>query len=196
MSDLLFESEWHRIPVNLQKYVILMIADMQRPVFYHGFRIAVLDLETFAKVEQLETFTFFINDWIASTPLFFRYFEMSSHIIWWSRPLHPNNVLDKVTETMMSPIQYHSALGLDEVTSHLQTKSWKPTIDFTEPKIFTHSVNQFKKISREITVYPKISFHYSFTPINVLTRWYKSANIKIVYLYQTCIPKELDELKA
>lgn len=50
MADLLFESDWQKLPVNLQKYVTLMIADMQRPVYYHGFGILVLDLETFANV--------------------------------------------------------------------------------------------------------------------------------------------------
>lgn len=50
MADLLFESDWQNLPTDLQKYFILMIGNMHRPLYYHGFGIAVLDLETFRKV--------------------------------------------------------------------------------------------------------------------------------------------------
>lgn len=50
MTDYLVESNWYEHPNKLQKYFILMIANTQTPVFYHGFNIAVLDLGTFAKV--------------------------------------------------------------------------------------------------------------------------------------------------
>lgn len=60
MADLLFESEWQCLPVNLQKYVIVMIADMQRPVYYHGFEVAILDLETFSKVKPLQCRTIYV----------------------------------------------------------------------------------------------------------------------------------------
>lgn len=50
MADCLFESNWQGLPVDLQKYVILMIKQSQEPLFYHGSGIAVLDLETFSSV--------------------------------------------------------------------------------------------------------------------------------------------------
>lgn len=52
MADRLFESDWQKLPIELQKYLILMIANMQRPLYYHGFGIAALDLETFIKVKE------------------------------------------------------------------------------------------------------------------------------------------------
>lgn len=52
MGDLVYESNWQDIPVELQKYLILMIVNMQKPLKYHGFGIAVLDLITFTSVRQ------------------------------------------------------------------------------------------------------------------------------------------------
>lgn len=51
MTDSLFESNWPDLSNHLQKYFILMIANAQRPLKYHGFRIIFLDLETFCKVD-------------------------------------------------------------------------------------------------------------------------------------------------
>lgn len=50
IADYLYESNWQDLPVELRKYFILLIANAQRPIFYHGFGIAVLNLETFCKV--------------------------------------------------------------------------------------------------------------------------------------------------
>lgn len=50
MSHGLYESNWVELPVNLQKYYILMLANIQIPLYYHGFGVAVLNLETFTKV--------------------------------------------------------------------------------------------------------------------------------------------------
>lgn len=50
MSECSYESNWQRLPVKLQKYFIVMIANMQQPLYYHGFSVAVLNLETFNKV--------------------------------------------------------------------------------------------------------------------------------------------------
>lgn len=46
----LFESNWHQLPVNLQKYIFLMIQNIQRPLRYNGFGVIVLDLQTFIGV--------------------------------------------------------------------------------------------------------------------------------------------------
>lgn len=53
MSNCLFESEWLKLPVKLQKCYIIIIANAQIPLFYHGFDIIVLNLETFASVSMI-----------------------------------------------------------------------------------------------------------------------------------------------
>lgn len=50
MSDYLFEADWLDASVDFQKNYILIIQNAQRPIFYHGFQLATLDLGTFAKV--------------------------------------------------------------------------------------------------------------------------------------------------
>lgn len=50
MGESLYEVNWQELPIALQKYVILMIGNMHRPLHYHGFNIAILNLETFGKV--------------------------------------------------------------------------------------------------------------------------------------------------
>lgn len=46
MADSLFESNWFDLPIKLQKYMIIMIANMQRSIYYHGFEFGNLDLKT------------------------------------------------------------------------------------------------------------------------------------------------------
>lgn len=50
MADCLYESNWLILKPKLQKYLVLMIGNAQRPVYYHGFGLATLNLETFAYV--------------------------------------------------------------------------------------------------------------------------------------------------
>lgn len=50
MSDRLYESNWQDLPVDMQKYFILMIKNANRPISYNGFGVATLNLETFLKV--------------------------------------------------------------------------------------------------------------------------------------------------
>lgn len=52
MSQFLFESNWFELSVELQRYVILMIGNTQRPLYYHGFGISILNLETFSTVRN------------------------------------------------------------------------------------------------------------------------------------------------
>lgn len=62
MSDSLYDTDWHEIPVRLQKYYVVMLANIQRPVQYHGFGVAILNLETFCKVRNgLERISFRTN---------------------------------------------------------------------------------------------------------------------------------------
>lgn len=50
MLDCVFDMDWHQLPNELQKYFILMITNMQKPVYYHGFEVAKMDLGTFVNV--------------------------------------------------------------------------------------------------------------------------------------------------
>lgn len=54
MSNCLYyDSNWFDLPVELQKYLIVMIAYMQKPLYYHGFEVAKLDLRTFIQVRRV-----------------------------------------------------------------------------------------------------------------------------------------------
>lgn len=55
MAQLLYESNWNQHPVELQKFFKMMIANAQRPLFYHGFHLVQLNLETFLKVRVVAT---------------------------------------------------------------------------------------------------------------------------------------------
>lgn len=48
----LFESDWQQLPVNLQKYILLMIQNTQIPLRYNGFGVIVLNLQTFIGVSK------------------------------------------------------------------------------------------------------------------------------------------------
>lgn len=52
MFDCFYECNWLDLPPNLQKYFIIMIGNAQRPICYHGFGVAVLNLETFLKARK------------------------------------------------------------------------------------------------------------------------------------------------
>lgn len=52
LSNYLFDSDWPNLPVKLQKYYILMLANVQQPHYFDGFGVLVLDLETFRKVRE------------------------------------------------------------------------------------------------------------------------------------------------
>lgn len=52
MPDDLYEFDWKDLPIQLQKYIILMLGNMQQPLYYHGFGVANLNLETFGKVRN------------------------------------------------------------------------------------------------------------------------------------------------
>lgn len=49
-ASALYDSDWINLPNNLQRYYILMIANAQKSVSYHGYNIIKLNMETFAKV--------------------------------------------------------------------------------------------------------------------------------------------------
>lgn len=52
MAHSLYESNWQALPIDLQKCLVLMIGNMQRPVHYHGSGVVMLNLEIFLQVTQ------------------------------------------------------------------------------------------------------------------------------------------------
>lgn len=54
MPDCLYESKWNELPIELQKFYVIIIGVSQRPLFYHGFGMIYLNLQTFTQVNQCE----------------------------------------------------------------------------------------------------------------------------------------------
>lgn len=52
IADCLYDCNWHEMPIDQQKYIIMMIMNAQIPLHYHGSRIVIMDLETFVKVRN------------------------------------------------------------------------------------------------------------------------------------------------
>lgn len=50
MANSLYEFNWQKLPINLEKNFIIMIENAQKPIHYHGFNVVILNLETFTKV--------------------------------------------------------------------------------------------------------------------------------------------------
>lgn len=50
LADLLYESTWPELPIDLQKIIVLMILEAQKPIYYHGLYLLELRLGTFMKV--------------------------------------------------------------------------------------------------------------------------------------------------
>lgn len=48
-----FNSNWYMFPPELQKYLILIIARSQKPVYFNGFGLVHCTLETLAKVNGI-----------------------------------------------------------------------------------------------------------------------------------------------
>lgn len=50
-----YESEWYTLPIELQKFIQLIIADAQRPRIFQGFKIIDLNLLAFTKVSYWDS---------------------------------------------------------------------------------------------------------------------------------------------
>lgn len=50
IADSFYESNWQSLPNETQKYFIVIIANAQKPIYYYGFGIAILNLESFCSV--------------------------------------------------------------------------------------------------------------------------------------------------
>lgn len=61
ISDCFFQTEWFYLPNYLQKYFVIIIANAQRPLYYHGFGVANINLNTFIQVLEIELKFLFSN---------------------------------------------------------------------------------------------------------------------------------------
>lgn len=50
-ADRVFEFHWYDLPVPLQKQLIIILANTQRPLEYRGFGMVTLNLVTFVTVK-------------------------------------------------------------------------------------------------------------------------------------------------
>lgn len=50
IADGMYESNWQLLQPTMQKYTIPIIRNAQRPLFYHGFNMVDLCLNTFTRV--------------------------------------------------------------------------------------------------------------------------------------------------
>lgn len=67
MADSLYETNWFKLSNSMQKMFLLMIEQSQRPIYYHGFGLVIMNLETFTKVRNfrcVETLTRKFISWI------------------------------------------------------------------------------------------------------------------------------------
>lgn len=53
MTYCLYESDWMELNNDLQKCFVLIIKNTQIPLFYHGYGMVNLNLETFSNVNHL-----------------------------------------------------------------------------------------------------------------------------------------------
>lgn len=51
-SDIIFETDWHVMPIYLQKYLILMVQSANFPRVLSGYGFLDLNLESFTRVSM------------------------------------------------------------------------------------------------------------------------------------------------
>lgn len=52
MAECLYDCNWHELDLQHQKYILVMMMNAQRPIYYNGFGVADLNLETFTTVSD------------------------------------------------------------------------------------------------------------------------------------------------
>lgn len=50
MSNVLYDSNWSHQSVQLQKCIVFMMSNMQKPLYFNGFGVANLNMRTFISV--------------------------------------------------------------------------------------------------------------------------------------------------
>lgn len=79
MSDRVFNMNWPELSVKLQKYAIVMIENMQKPIYYFAGGIVILDLNTFINV-GLEL-NQILNEYFMEFNIFVAIFQLIRRVI-------------------------------------------------------------------------------------------------------------------
>lgn len=81
ISNSLYESIWQALDVKLQKYFIVIIGNMQIPIYYHGFGVIILNLDTFSKFRHCirHSSFFFVCFW--KFPFAIVVYQIRGHIV-------------------------------------------------------------------------------------------------------------------
>lgn len=74
-ADASYESLWHKFPVDLQKYLQMIIADGQRPMVFQGLGIVDLNLMAFTQVAMRVLNEKRVIAWYCQFPFFFRWWR-------------------------------------------------------------------------------------------------------------------------
>lgn len=95
MADAIYlKMDWQKLSLKHRKYLILLIGNMQRPIYYHGFKIAVVDLTTYIRVSEIQMY--FNRNWswfyFWVCVHIFSYAEQSIRITWSSKRSQPNEI--------------------------------------------------------------------------------------------------------
>lgn len=59
MSDCLYECNWNELPIASRKPFIMMIQNTQKSIYYRGFGVVRLNLETFCDVNNVDKICFY-----------------------------------------------------------------------------------------------------------------------------------------
>lgn len=52
MADCIYNANWPRIPGKLHTNILIMMSNTQQPIYYDGFGILILNLQTFSSVSK------------------------------------------------------------------------------------------------------------------------------------------------
>lgn len=52
MADSIYNANWPSIPFKLHKNILIMMLNTQQPLYYEGFGILILNLQTFSSVSK------------------------------------------------------------------------------------------------------------------------------------------------
>lgn len=61
-ADVLYETNWYELPIQNQKYFILMMSNAQEPVYYHGMYLIEVHLIFLGKVFSILSTYLFNNE--------------------------------------------------------------------------------------------------------------------------------------
>lgn len=117
MADTVFESKWNHLPINLQKFIFLMIINAQKSIFYHGFYVVDLKLTTFTRVSLFPWNLRIFHANVFMDRNICRHSKRSSAFIWCSKDWHWNEIIiDYRFRNQFSWIQLICSLSMQNGT--------------------------------------------------------------------------------